>query len=206
MLTTNFVVRPASFTSNRLLAIFFGAVLLCMLAWFGGFVAASYLACSTFWRTWQLSLAELSEKAAAGDEQRTHSLGRQTTVEDVTAAITAARFQFFSALLAALSALAYIIGMGVFIIVDSSSDFKSRLRSRTGTFLLTLLFIDSICNDICAHLLACLVEESSLEAACRIIAEQTARAAEELVQHDLATSVLQAGPTSAARVRRRMDK
>merc|ERR1719379_2774956 len=61
------------------------------------------------------------------------------------------------------------------------------------------LFFDSICNDICSHLLACFVEESSLEAACRIIAEQAARAAEELVQHDLATSVLQAGPTSAAR-------
>merc|ERR1719235_2416013 len=60
-------------------------------------------------------------------------------------------------------------------------------------------FLGSICNDICAHYLAVVAGESSFEAAGRIITEQAARAADELKQHDVAVSVLQAGPTSAAR-------
>merc|ERR1719421_1359464 len=60
--------------------------------------------------------------------------------------------------------------------------------------------IDSVCNDVCCHYLA-RVTESSFEAAGRIMKERKARAADELKQHDVAVSVLQAGPTSAARAR-----
>merc|ERR1719160_1231753 len=60
-------------------------------------------------------------------------------------------------------------------------------------------FLDSVCNDVCSHVLSFEVSTASLQAAGRLIAEQAARAADELAQHDVAASVLQAGPTSAAR-------
>merc|ERR1719161_2026644 len=60
-------------------------------------------------------------------------------------------------------------------------------------------FLDSVCNDFCAHILCFETGSSSFEAAGSLIAEQAARAADELAQHDVASSVLQAGPTSAAR-------
>ena len=63
------------------------------------------------------------------------------------------------------------------------------------------IFLDSVCNDVCTHVLSFAANSAALDAASRLIAEQAARAADELAQHDVAVSVLQAGPTSPARAR-----
>ena len=52
-------------------------------AFFGGFFIASSSACLTFWRTWQLSLSELTEKAAVTEENHKFTRSNQLTLEDV---------------------------------------------------------------------------------------------------------------------------
>merc|ERR1719331_3486415 len=61
------------------------------------------------------------------------------------------------------------------------------------------VFVDSIFNDLCTHVLAFAILEGSLGEAQKIAEDRAARAADELRQYDVARAVLQAGPTSAAR-------
>ena len=74
-----------------------------------------------------------------------------------------------------------------------------RLFITSILFLLFSIFLDSICNDVCAHYLACCVQDDSLAIAKQIKKERATRAAKELQDHDIACRVMRAGPTSAAR-------
>merc|ERR1719463_991045 len=67
------------------------------------------------------------------------------------------------------------------------------------TFMAGSIFCDSICNDVCAHYLACAVYDETLFKAKQIKRERAQRAARELQEHDIACRVMKAGPTSRAR-------
>ena len=69
----------------------------------------------------------------------------------------------------------------------------------TGILLIFSIFLDSVCNDICAHYLACAVYDKTLSEAKKIKTERALRAARELQDHDIACKVMKAGPTSQVR-------
>ena len=63
-----------------------------------------------------------------------------------------------------------------------------------------MVFFDSVCNDLCTHLLSVYVVDGTLITAQRVAEERATRAADELRRYDVARAVLKAGPTSPERL------
>ena len=73
-------------------------------------------------------------------------------------------------------------------------------------FLYVAVFVDSICNDLCAHWMMLTVSARTLRQAQTVVEDRVERAAQELQQHDVAMQAMQAGPTSLERALELMQR
>ena len=81
-----------------------------------------------------------------------------------------------------------------------------RLAQMSNFLLYFTVFVDSICNDLCAHWMMNTVSERTLRQAQNVVEDRAERAARELMQHDVAMQAMQAGPTSLERAMELMQR
>merc|ERR1719506_3332934 len=122
--------------------------------------------------------------------------------------VAAVKFQFICALGSMLTGSTYFLFMGADQLrnVINRSSYELRhvtsdpdFARRSITMLYIAVFIDSICNDFCSHIMMFTVFDGSLRLAEEVVQDRAERARAELRQHDVAMQAMQAGPTSLER-------
>ena len=108
--------------------------------------------------------------------------GQQEALTDV---IFASRVQFYAALFALLTGLSIIISAGLHLVLHPKVLPAYKINSYFPVYFNNTLemigIINSICNDICTHVLAVFVVDEALVTAHRIHEERVARAADKLL-------------------------
>lgn len=157
-------------------------------------------ACRTFYIAWRAVCAEDVEGGDAVAALKTDS----AKIKQVDGAARAAWWQLVCTLLAFVSSTLWFVGL-----IGIAYNFAYAIRGliplqEQAKFIVmwwaTIVF-DSLCNDLCAYVLAFTVYDGSLSVAQQAVAERSRRGARELKQHDVACRAVQAGPTRPQRAK-----
>jgi hypothetical protein len=182
--------------------LYYDSVFLVMIVFFFfAFLLATYFGaktCIVFYEAWQATSIELREGGAedTGDLARTDR---------------AVKIQFLTALGGMVTSMLFFLANGM----EQARSLRERmfdvnpnipLAQLSNGFLYVTVFVDSICNDLCAHWMMLTVSARSLRNAQSVMEERAERAAQELRQHDVAMQAMQAGPTSLERTLELMQR